>query len=299
MIVFVLTAEHTYTHRPLVGSGTGVRVDLLTYDELRRSKTFPRATYVFTDMDRLPLWQVRSAAIAYGRLRDQGVRVLNNPARVTSRYGLLRQLHRAGINGFNAYRIEEGVKPERWPVFLRSEGDHLGPISDLLHGWDQVLRAVDLAIAKGIPLAGLLVVEFAAQPMRPDFWRKFGSFRMGKSEFAHCCVDDDHWVAKTGKSGITPPELYDEELQIARDNPYGPLVAPAFDLAGIEYGRADFGFVDGKAQIYEINTNPEIAFDAAHPSPVRLETYRVFKSRYVDALRAIDTPDAGPSVTIS
>jgi len=52
------------------------------------------------------------------------------------------------------------------------------------------------------------------------------------------------------------PELYDEELRIVRENPYGSAVAAAFELAGIEYGRADFGLVDSKVQLYEINSNP-------------------------------------------
>jgi hypothetical protein len=58
---------------------------------------------------------------------------LNDPAKSRSRAGLLRSLNSAGINSFNAYRIEEGREPERWPVFLRTEGSHSYPTSDLLH----------------------------------------------------------------------------------------------------------------------------------------------------------------------
>src|SRR5215468_7075141 len=86
------------------------------------------------------------------------------------------------------------------------------------------------------------------------------------------------------------PELYDEELRIVRENPYGPAVAAAFELAGIEYGRADFGLVDGKVQLYEINSNPDMMFQGEHPSAVRQKAYRQFEENYFDALRAIDTP---------
>jgi hypothetical protein len=298
MIVFVSTAEHAYTHKVLLETDIPVRIGLLSYGEFLRAKAGPRATYVFTDMDRLSLWDLRLAGLAFRRLRDQGVAVLNDPARAATRYGLLRRLYLAGINEFNAYRVEEGVKPKRWPVFLRAEGAHLGPMTDLIQDWDQLLSFIERFVAKGIPLASLLIVEFSAQPVRPGFYRKFGSFRMGKSEFAHTCVDDDHWIAKTGKRDVTPPEYYDDELRIVRDNPYGPSVATAFDIAGIDYGRVDFGLVDGRVQIYEINSNPDMGFGNDHPSAVRLESYRVFKAHYLDALRAIDTPETDGTVTI-
>jgi len=296
MIVFVLTAEHAYTHKVLLGPDIPVRVRLFTYAELLRAETIPRATYVFTDMDRLSLWDLRIAAFAYRRLRGHGCRVLNDPARVTSRWGLMRRLHLAGINNFNAYRAEESVLPRRWPVFLRTEGDHLGPASDLLHSLDQLQAMIDRFVSEGRPLSSLLIVEYSAQPVRPGLYRKFGSFRLGRAEFGHFCVDEDHWIAKLGKRGITPPELYDEENRIVRDNPHGRSVAAAFDIAGIEYGRVDFGLVNGKVQIYEINSNPDMAFGNDHPSPVRQESYRIFKAHYLDALSAIDTPDAGDCI---
>ena len=298
MIVFVSTADHAYTHKVLAAPEIPIRVSLVTYAELLRAKAVPRATYVFTDMDRLSLWDLRLAAFAYRRLRDQGVTVLNDPARVATRWGLLRRLHLEGINDFDAYRVEEGVRPRRWPVFLRAEGSHLGPMSDLVHGWDQLQSMIDQFVAQGSPLSSLLIVEFSAQPMRPGLYRKFASFRLGRAEFAHMCVDDDHWIAKTGKRGITPPELYDEERRIVRDNPYGPSVAKAFYIAGIDYGRADFGLVDGRVQIYEINSNPDMEFGNDHPSPVRQESYRIFREHYLGALRAIYTPDAGGTITI-
>lgn len=51
-------------------------------------------------------------------------------------------------------------------------------------------------------------------------------------------------------------------------------------------------------QIYEINTNPEVAFADEHPSPVRLESYRIFKQNYLGALGAIDTPASDQIVPI-
>ena len=298
MIVFIHTTEHSYTHKPVVGGIAPVRVEVVTYETLLGTKHVPRATYVFTDMDRLSPWQLRLAALIFRRMRERGLRVLNDPARSLSRWGLLRSLHLAGINDFNAYRVEERLRPQRWPVFLRAEGAHLGPITDLLHDWGQVVAELERAVAKGAPLTGLLIVEYAGEPVLPDLYRKFSTFRMGPTDFAHVCVHDDHWVAKVGKTGIAPTALYDEEQRVVRDNPHGAILARVFDLAGIGYGRADFGLAQGKVQIYEINTNPEVSFGDEHPSPVRLETYRIFKENYLAALSAIDTPASQEFVSI-
>jgi hypothetical protein len=289
MIVFVLTAEHSYTHQAVVTASSGVKVDLLTYDQVPTLRATPRATYVFTDLDRLPTGTLKSAARLYQQLRTLGLRVLNDPARVLSRWGLLRRLFLQGVNEFNAYRVEEGVSPTRWPVFLRTEGDHAGPRTELFHTAAELESGLARAVADGAPVSRLLIVEYMAQPVRPGLFRKLSIFRIGEASFAHTCVHDLHWIAKDGSPGIATPELYDDELRIVRDNPYGPALAEAFNTASIEYGRADFGLVDGKVQIYEINSNPMMIFDDDHPSPVRLESGRLFKQNYFEALRAIDT----------
>jgi hypothetical protein len=105
------------------------------------------------------------------------------------------------------------------------------------------------------------------------------------------CVHDTHWLVKDGTTGCAPPELYADELRIARDNPFQERIATAFDLAGIDYGRADFGLVGGRVQLYEINRNPTLEFWFEHPSADRHETLRVVKANLLAALQAIDTPD--------
>jgi hypothetical protein len=207
---------------------------------------------------------------------------------VLSRYGLLRRLFLAGVNRFNVYRVEEGIIPERWPVFLRCEGDHNGPMTSLLHNWQDLERAVAGAFARGLPLATLLIVEYAAEPLPSGVFRKFASFKVGQSTFAHTCVHSDHWVAKSGKLGVATQAMYEEENRVVRENPYGAEVAKAFEIAGIDYGRLDFGLVEGRVQINEINQNPDLKFGETHPVPLRCESYRIFEQNYLTALRALD-----------
>ena len=100
---------------------------------------------------------------------------------------------------------------------------------------------------------------------------------------------------KGGVIGIAKPNLYDDELRIVRDNSFRAAVEPAFALAEIEYGRIDFGLVGGSVQIYEINSNPTISLPTEHPSPARVESYRIYRQNFLAALIAIDsTEEAGP-----
>jgi hypothetical protein len=302
MIVLILTEEHTYTvaELPAAGAEVGVRVEVVTYETFVRNPqtTLPYATYIFGDLERLSHWQRRIAAYLYRVLRGEGMTVLNDPARARSRSGLLRQLHRVGINRFNAYRVEEAVKPAAWPVFLRCEGDHHGPLTELLHDWEAVEAALNRLVLDGVPLANLMIVEFAAQPVQPGLYRKLAMFRVGGHSIAHCCVHDDHWVTKHGKKGIASPELYADELRIVRDNPFRSAIDKAFDIAGLDFGRADFGIVDGLPQVYEINDNPTIHFLRDHPSPYRLESYRLFRQNFLAALGAIDTAPQRKAVAV-
>jgi hypothetical protein len=295
LIVFLTTPKLEYTHREVAANAQGFSVRLGSYRALLKQETTFRATYVFTDMDRLSLHHLHRVAVTYRLMKAAGLKVLNDPARSPTRYGLLRKLHEAGINDFNAYRAEERVKPSRWPVFVRTEGNHDRPLTDLLPDWDSVRRALDDAIEQGIPAASLLIVEYAAEPVAEGLFRKLSSFRIGDRICATTAVHEDSWLVKYGKKGIAGEALYDDELQIVRENRYADEIAHAFEVAETEYGRADFGIVKGRPQIYEINTNPEIKFGSNHPFPQRVESGRLSKANYLAALKAIDT-DAPPKL---
>ena len=265
---------------------------MLSYSELiNGTGERPKATYVFTDVDRLPALAVYKAAIEYRALKDRGFTVLNDPARVRSRFGLLRALNRAGINQFDAYRVEDLEEPRRWPVFLRVEGTHTAPVSDLLNTRAELDAAVERNLDEGIPHSKLLIIEYAAEPVRPGLFRKLSAFRVGDRVLGYTCVHDDQWLVKYGKPAIATPELYEEEYRFVAESPFAETLRAVFDLAGIEYGRVDFGLVDGRPQIYEINTNPDLKLDP-EPSSVarRNESNALFKANYIEALKAVDTP---------
>lgn len=291
MIVFVTTERHRYTNRDLVKASAG-KVRGATYHEMFKSEYLPRATYVFTDMDRLSPREHEQASRSYRMLKENGIPALNDPARFLGRYGLLRRLHREGINSFNAYRVDSFETPKRWPVFLRAEGDHKRPLSGLIKNQAELDATVARLVDEGAPVGTLLIIEYAAEEVRPGLYRKLSVFRVGERMVTFTCVHDDQWLVKYGKPAIAPPELYQEEYEMVANNPYGPEMRRIFEVAGLEYGRVDFGLAEGRPQIYEVNSNPDVKL---HPKSngveLRDRSNALFKQNYLAAIEALD---AGP-----
>lgn len=296
MIIIFTTKSHRYTHES-VAAEPGANVRVISYEDLNRTTELPRATYIFTDVDRLiPKVRVHAAQV-YRQLQNAGAKVLNNPARMLSRFGLLRALHRAGVNDFDAYRVENLEEPRRWPVFLRVEGTHAEPVSGLLDTPAELDAAIEKAVGEGSPRSALLAIEYAAEPVLPGLFRKLSAFRVGDRLLGYTCVHDDQWLVKYGKPAIAPPELYEEEYRFVAECPHADILLKAFDIAGMDYGRVDYGLVDGRPQIYEINSNPDLKL-RPETSPIarRDETNQLFTANYLEALKAIDTPPMSGAV---
>jgi hypothetical protein len=288
VIRFLMTRGHERTHTAVASDPGAPKIELLHYDGLLASRRLARAAYVFTDLDRLAPWDLELAALVKRHLAEAGVPVLNDPARARTRFALLRALFAAGLNDFNAYRLDEGLRPERYPVFLRRAAGHGRPATKLLPDWDAAQKAIERALERGIPESSLLLVEYAAEPVRPGLFRKLAMSRIGPRLVPQICVHDERWLVKYGKLGCATPELYADEARILRDNPFAETLQRAFEIAGIEYGRADFGLVGGRVQIYEINTNPTLKPGKPHPDPQRMENLRFAWQQHLDALRALD-----------
>jgi hypothetical protein len=298
MITFLVGADHRITHQRLVTEKDGPAVSVLYYHQLFSKREVPRGTYVFTDFDRLNFWDLEVAGEAFAVIRSAGCLALNDPARARQRYALLRRLRREGINAFGVYRIEAGEMPERYPVFLRNEAAHGGPLSQLLHNAGALQSAIDEALAGGVPERHLLAVEYAAEPLANGIFRKMSAYRVADRIVPTTSVHDRSWIAKQGERGIAGEALYREESELLRSNPYAEVLMRAFKLGNIEYGRADFGIVGGKVQIYEINTNPMLpAPDIPHPFQIRRENRKHSWAEYVSALRTIDT-DGGHAIPL-
>jgi hypothetical protein len=298
MICFVSTAAHSYTTRRVPGFPNAPGISSYSYDRLFRSRRVPRATWIFTDFDRLSAWELELAARAYRSLKAAGLIVLNDPAIACQRFTLLRRLHQRGFNRFGVWNVEAGEWPDRYPVFLRAQSAHRGSFSGLLADRPALEGAIAERIGRGVPRRELIVVEFCAEPLREGLFRKLATYRVGQVMVPAMCVHESNWVAKDGEVGIAGQENYDDEYCIIDEDRHCAELRPAFEIGELEFGRADFGIVGGRPQIYEINTNPTIGTLREHPFPIRLAADALFQRKFAAALVAIDTPANGERVPI-
>jgi len=296
MIVLITSRGHGYTLKSITNGKFGFPTPAVTitrYERLLGARRFPKATYIFSDIERLSPFELRLAAELYRAMSAAGLRCLNDPAKVKSRLSLLQTLHRSGINPFNAYRADEYPRPTRFPVFVRFESDHGVPLSELIHSQDELDAALTAIEDKGIPLRGTIVVEFCAVADGAGLFAKWGAFRVGQDITVDHVAVEKKWLVKYGKWDDLTEEIVDEEHRAVSSNQVSSQLKQAFDLACIEFGRADYAIVDGKTIIYEINTNPYIGPYVRDPKPLRAETQIIARTRLGNALKAIDTNGDG------
>ncbi len=291
MIVFCCTWTHRYTHRAVQADVPGLRI--MSYPELFARRRLPRATYVFSDFDRLGPWQLEVAALTYRALDREGCRVLNDPARVLNRLALLRRLEAEGVNSFRAWPAWDEGAVDRWPVFLRTVAAHRGTLSPPLADRPALQAALARLLAEGYPIMDLAIIEFRAEPLHGDVYRKSSMYCVGGVLTPTPSVHERNWTAKAGEGGVAGDEGYASDLEMVRTMPHAAVLRRAFEVAGVAYGRADFAVVGGRAEVYEINTNPMMRRMGAVPYPARAEAGRLSHAAYLGAFRAMDDTRGG------
>ena len=300
MIYFFTAASHGFTTKGLLNVPVS-RPPLVhkPYGWLFEQPSIKFGTAIFTDFDRLNYEHLRRAERISRNLQKAGVRVLNRPAQVRGRFELLRHLHDTGRNPVQVWRAEERPKlsPEDFPVFLKSEGAHKYPIGGLIKTQAQLDREIDRLPDRGVPVSFILVTRFCNTETRPGVWRRYTSYRIGSRVFAGLPLAEDKPFVKYGKYGLATPEDFADATATWRENRYVDWAQSMFDTARIEYGRADFGMVDGKPVLFEINTNPDIPYRHKSRDPAYLLASRATQSLVGYALAALDQPDVEVDLT--
>lgn len=270
-----------------------------TYNWLFRTRSLPSATYIFTFLDRLHPRERRLAAKIYQHLNAAGpaFKALNNPAKSKNRLGLLKSLHAAGINDFTAYLADEMPKPSKFPVFLRYLSVSLSPVTDLIHTQRDLDIAIEKLAAAGEPLDDLIVIEYCAEPYEKDYFVKLSVYRIGDRYMLDLFLYDQQWYVKYGEVDTMPPHSAAVEAEILRENRWAENAKKVFELAQIEYGRADFSIVNNRPQFYEINFHPQFTMsEYASKDPQRLKNAEFAARRRMDAMKALDINDTAQPI---
>lgn len=307
-IFYICKYAHRYTLRSyltMVRQPDDPRIHLLTYEMLAGARTFRTenirpASYVFTDMDRAAPRELAAAATLAAEIRAKGPghRVINDPTNVAERFEFLRLLHMHGINRFNAYLLVEHTAPERWPVFVRSTRGSAGAPSDLAHDTTALEQAIFEMAANGVRRESIMIVEFQPTDLFHGNVVKYGAYYVAGQVFpghVHVCTD---WRSKLDtEHRVLDPRVIELEQAWFREMRFRDEIARAFEIAGIEYGRVDFGLVDGRPQFWEINTNPDLLAlprsgrDQAERDPVMLPVYLPIMRQVMEALAGAAEPE--------
>jgi hypothetical protein len=270
------------------------RMTPLPYEELLKAQTLRPGTYIFSDIERLSpngaefvaqVWETLDKALG------KTVRLLNHPTRSMRRYELLRALYERGMNKFTVYRLTDEPHLRRYPVFLRGENDHMGPYTALIYTEAELVAAVAGLLEKGHRREDLVVVEFCDTSDEEGLFRMYTAFKIGKRIIPRSIVFSRNWVIKRGGD---KKALEDhrrawllEMREFVEANPHTERLREIFELARIDYGRMDYGLLDGLPQVWEINTNPHIVFPTDYRAD-RVSIARDISSRIISAFEEID-----------
>ena len=234
-------------------------------------------TYIFSDIERMTPMVARRAARAWKTISELGgdARILNHPTRSMRRYELLRTLFERGDNAFNAYRLVECRRPQRWPVFIRDEHQHSKSLTPLLHTPEELDAAVAEIFARGMTREDKLVVEFCDTQDEQGQFYVYTALLIGERVIPRSLVTSRHWVVHTRVS-VKTPEVVEKERHYVETNPHERQLRDIFGLARIEYGKIDYAVLGDRLQVWEINTNPKVL---SHPEQVDVERKTIFSQR--------------------
>ncbi len=262
------------------------------------SRTVPHATYVLTDFDRMGPWELELASHLFRTLKAAGLKVLNDPAKFKPRHALLKHLEREGFNSFTCWSPAHGGMPDRFPVFLRTQAAHRGPLSELLHSPSDAAACLDQALQAGHALNDLLFVEYAAEPIHEGLFAKQAAFRIGDSVTPGLTVFSGSWAGKINEDERNLSSFYEQERKQADTYPFADQVMQIFQSADIDYGRIDFGIHGGRLETYEINTNPWMGRMTPKSEAARPEVKKAVRKLYIEALHTIDSPASSRRVSL-
>ncbi|TNF71490.1 MAG: hypothetical protein EP299_11690 [Acidobacteria bacterium] len=264
------------------------RLKALRTGTLPPGRTPPAGSvYVFTDLEIMASRESELVRALARRLEAApGTTLFNDPARALTRFDLLRALSAGGVNSFGVEKLDRGVSPERWPVFTRDDRSHDdGSVSELLHSSGELSRHLDDLAAGGADLGHRTLVEYVGSPGEDGLFRKYAAIRLGDAIIPCHVFFGQHWVVK--HSEVFDEATAREELKYIEANPHQEVLHRAFELAGIEYGRADYGVVNGRVEIWEINTNPYLIRPEYTQQETRRAALAAFSDRFNDALREL------------
>jgi len=302
MIIYIGSRRQTHMLRHMRREAHMPAWTARTYAWLFRTARLPAATYIFVGIDRMDAPERRLAAQFYRHINGLGAgwRALNDPAIAMGRYRLLRQLHEAGINDFNAYLVAESARPERYPVLVRRNATSTPPLTGLLESRAALDVEIDRLVAAGEVPEDLVIIEYCAEPTESGLYCKQAEYRIGEHFIPSPSIYAGDWYVKRSTSLAVDDAVTAYDAEVLRTNPFAEVARRVFAIAGIEYGRADIGVVGGRPQIFEINFNPDVRSQRENPERNKILSglWDDSDKRFFAALHEVDSSGRGSAPTL-
>ena len=144
----------------------------------------------------------------------------------------------------------------------------------------------------------LMVVEKVDVRDADGLHRKYSAMKIGDHLVPRHVLFSTKWITK--KPDVVTAELVKEERQFLEEFPHAEQVEHAFRVAGMDYGRIDYGFSNGRMQVWEINSNPDIVPLPERVDPLRMEGQAWSADLIAQAFRSLLTePLEGPAAPAS
>lgn len=263
MICFLAKSSTDYTIKNYIrycAGDLGKRITLLNYDNLSTAQNIQCSTLIFLDIDRLSKHELMQAEALQHFFEEEysDVLLLNKPTDVLLRHDFLKALHKEEINPHNVHRIIDLPDDIKYPVFLREENEHSGTLTSLIWNKKELdVNALGLHF-QGFDRRKLLAVEYVDVSTESQFLKKYSVSRIGSAFIPRQIDYSTSWKSKDPDLEAEKSSEYAQDyISFMNGEGFNDKVKQAFELANIEYGRIDFGIVNGEPVIWEINLNPD------------------------------------------
>jgi hypothetical protein len=228
---------------------------------------------------------------------------LNDPRHVLLRQPLLDLLAAVGLNDFRVWPADGPLGEVRYPAFVRVSNRHRQP-HRLLDSRSALRQALRRALP-GARLSDLLVVEYLHTADEEGRFRKYSAYRIGPAIVRTQLFQGHAWALKAAGDEADMDAAEDLYAYVT-GNQHEAWLGRVFELAGISYGRVDYGIANGRPQLWEINLTPWICRRPGQaPRPAAPEVAAVRESarqisfgKLRDAFRALDCSDQVPERSV-